>query len=366
MKPTKNRLFCASSQRIKMLFPTQEKADNFIRFNADNIAEENEFTPVRSYYCPSCGGWHVTHHSNDRKYKHADNLQNKIFNLANFVNKLKKNFKKEDWTVWRPKIEEAFQMAADLDHLPQQRMFLTEVHRQLNHYSREIDTAEKNQQNKENARRNSLVAERNKMKNQIRQAVASLDIPGAKEAASRLVQILSMPELDIPDNRTRQELLLMTSCFMDDDTYQNLEQLAGHLSLLSENSSGMSAEHIRHHISSLYRHMHVIDCKPVHPCIVENLHAKMSRALRQLRTAGVDVSCCIPDDLADVTTVDKQYQVVRSALIAAVTALEKADNDTAVLWLGVAEDKLKAIPLSSQKVDILRLFVAVAEKTVLN
>ena len=92
MKPTKNRLFCASSQRIKMLFPTQEKADNFIRFNADNIAEENEFTPVRSYYCPSCGGWHVTHHSNDRKYKHADNLQNKIFNLANFVNKLKKKF----------------------------------------------------------------------------------------------------------------------------------------------------------------------------------------------------------------------------------------------------------------------------------
>lgn len=50
MKPTKNRTFCASINRVKMLFETKEKADNFINFNAVEIAENNSYAPIRSYY----------------------------------------------------------------------------------------------------------------------------------------------------------------------------------------------------------------------------------------------------------------------------------------------------------------------------
>ena len=60
MKPTKNRYYCPASDRIKMLFETESKANNFMKFNADTIKKENGYKPVRAYYCVSCIGWHLT------------------------------------------------------------------------------------------------------------------------------------------------------------------------------------------------------------------------------------------------------------------------------------------------------------------
>ena len=44
-----------------MLFETKEKADNFIKFNGDEIEEDSGFKPERSYFCIACNGWHLTH-----------------------------------------------------------------------------------------------------------------------------------------------------------------------------------------------------------------------------------------------------------------------------------------------------------------
>lgn len=60
MKPTKNRVFCHDCGRAKMLFQTEKQALNFIKFNAENILEENGKAPTRVYYCEACAGWHVT------------------------------------------------------------------------------------------------------------------------------------------------------------------------------------------------------------------------------------------------------------------------------------------------------------------
>ena len=60
MKPTRNKIFCYGCRKHKMLFETQAKADNFIRYNSEGIMEENGKAPVRSYYCEMCGGYHVT------------------------------------------------------------------------------------------------------------------------------------------------------------------------------------------------------------------------------------------------------------------------------------------------------------------
>lgn len=60
MKPTKNRVYCVDAGKVKMLFSEQKQADNFIKFNAEEIKEESGYSPERSYYCTFCGGWHVT------------------------------------------------------------------------------------------------------------------------------------------------------------------------------------------------------------------------------------------------------------------------------------------------------------------
>ncbi len=60
MKPTKNRFVCKDCGKIKMLFKTEKKANNFIKFNGETIEEESGYKPVRSYYCLYCDGWHLT------------------------------------------------------------------------------------------------------------------------------------------------------------------------------------------------------------------------------------------------------------------------------------------------------------------
>lgn len=42
-------------------FRDRKKALLFIKFNSDEILEDNKVTPARAYYCESCMGWHVTH-----------------------------------------------------------------------------------------------------------------------------------------------------------------------------------------------------------------------------------------------------------------------------------------------------------------
>ncbi len=81
MKPIKNRFFCRDCGRIKMLFQTEKQANTFIRYNADEINEESGVKPIRSYYCISCDGYHVT-------------SKNKIADLKSFTETVLEDYKK--------------------------------------------------------------------------------------------------------------------------------------------------------------------------------------------------------------------------------------------------------------------------------
>lgn len=60
MRPTKNRYYCISCHRTKMLFDTKRKALNFIRYNKDDFEKDGNIAPIRAYYCKTCLGWHLT------------------------------------------------------------------------------------------------------------------------------------------------------------------------------------------------------------------------------------------------------------------------------------------------------------------
>ena len=67
MKPIKNHSFCIGSKKKKMLVQSKSKADNFIKFNSEEIENQSGKAPTRSYYCSFCGGWHVTSISENKK-----------------------------------------------------------------------------------------------------------------------------------------------------------------------------------------------------------------------------------------------------------------------------------------------------------
>ncbi|MDE7465977.1 MAG: hypothetical protein K2M59_06075 [Muribaculaceae bacterium] len=60
MKPSYNRHYCLGAGKHKMIFETERKALNFIRFNAIEFESRNVSTPNRAYYCILCLGWHIT------------------------------------------------------------------------------------------------------------------------------------------------------------------------------------------------------------------------------------------------------------------------------------------------------------------
>lgn len=54
------KVFCDRSKIKKHLFPTQEKAEQYMRNLILNARKFEGGLPQRVYYCESCGGWHMT------------------------------------------------------------------------------------------------------------------------------------------------------------------------------------------------------------------------------------------------------------------------------------------------------------------
>lgn len=87
MKPTRNHVFCYGCRKHKMIFETQAKADNFIRYNSEDILEENGKAPVRSYYCQICGGYHVTSNPSSEVGEHLNQRDHQLIqNLIAYKN----------------------------------------------------------------------------------------------------------------------------------------------------------------------------------------------------------------------------------------------------------------------------------------
>lgn len=54
------KVYCDRSKIKKHLFPTQEKAEQYMRNLILNARKLEDNLPQRVYYCESCGGWHMT------------------------------------------------------------------------------------------------------------------------------------------------------------------------------------------------------------------------------------------------------------------------------------------------------------------
>ena len=64
MKPT-HRIMCPDCGKQKMLFETERKAQDFLRWNSDEIPGGESLRP---YYCKACCGWHLTHVRHREEY----------------------------------------------------------------------------------------------------------------------------------------------------------------------------------------------------------------------------------------------------------------------------------------------------------
>ena len=72
-----------------MLFATEKEAKAFIKWNGDDIDTGGGI--LRSYYCPSCGGYHISSKPFKPSYKYlTDNLINNYHISMEYLAKKRK------------------------------------------------------------------------------------------------------------------------------------------------------------------------------------------------------------------------------------------------------------------------------------
>lgn len=104
MKPSKSKVYCKDCGRAKILFETEKKAETFIKFNSEEIESETGYSPVRSYFCILCNGWHVTSKKDSLSYRNRAEI---ITELINQYSERKETIKKKKAEIVERKKKDA-------------------------------------------------------------------------------------------------------------------------------------------------------------------------------------------------------------------------------------------------------------------
>ncbi|TDQ79787.1 hypothetical protein [Sphingobacterium yanglingense] len=107
MKPSKSRYYCPEAQRHKILFESEKKAEDFIRYNNEEIRKATGYAPVRSYQCIACDGWHVTSSSEVRDLPIKTEMVIQAFREAQEEEKKRKEQAAAVRQEWRDRLEAA-------------------------------------------------------------------------------------------------------------------------------------------------------------------------------------------------------------------------------------------------------------------
>ncbi len=345
-----------------MLFETREKADNFISFNAADIAKNNSYAPIRSYYCPSCGGWHVTHKPVDEEYSKTDNLQQKAYELNRFITDIKKNFDDEEWTAWKAGIEEAYRWVDELGDLPEHHIFLKESRRQLQHYSRLVDSCVRKEQKKKTRLFQQISAERKSLCDRIRYGMQELDINGCLKNATLLHELMQKPEFERTEDKIKENCNRLVACFVDHNLYVKLSWIVLTLNERTKDTGHTSTEEMKNTITRMNSYLSEMTDKQIHHHVLEPLQEGVIRLIRLSHKNNI--SNPKPDEKVSTDSIREPLQdsctTVKNHFIEAVAAIEKNDKATALSYLYTADECMKNIPVSSEKMELMKFFVQIA------
>jgi NMD protein affecting ribosome stability and mRNA decay len=102
MYKPKKRIMCPDCGRQKMVFESESKANNFIKWNKDSIDHGDE---LRVYYCDACCAYHITHQ------KYHQSMEGNTDKLIESYNKIKQAHSDKDYEL----IDELYEILNKLD-----------------------------------------------------------------------------------------------------------------------------------------------------------------------------------------------------------------------------------------------------------
>ena len=239
MKPIKNRVFCTNAARPKMLFKTQSKADNFIRYNAAEIEAASGVAPRRSYWCPACGGWHVTHRHAGGLYGNLDVQDAQAADLTHRLAVLKQDFNRTDFGLWQGRIDDIRRMLPRFENKRRHGHLAAAAHKIISQYEGEIEIGRRGAE-KQAARNTAGALVRCKvLMESIRTGIRRLDLDACTAAAGELRSLLDSLPAGMLGDAKRSRYLHTAACFLQDglreqvgDAMRTLRSLRGGRALM--------------------------------------------------------------------------------------------------------------------------------------
>lgn len=137
-----SKMFCEKKGRYRLAFKTRERAKFFID-NYDEIMEgEVELRPCRSFYCPSCDRWHITHFPLAPDKLRIEERDQKIHDLQTLVQRLKSEFRMNHWEAWKPIVAESIETMDTFRLRPGFEKLAESTGASLDNYFKLIQTAQ--------------------------------------------------------------------------------------------------------------------------------------------------------------------------------------------------------------------------------
>ena len=142
MSSIKSKVFCDKKGKYRTAFRTKEKAEKYIENYEDYVTCSIELRPIRSFYCPSCNMWHITHFPLTAISERTVDRDRKIQELQLLVDRLRTEFRKADWRLWKQTIQEGIESLAVFKEMPGFEKLVSCMDVPLKHYASVIEVCE--------------------------------------------------------------------------------------------------------------------------------------------------------------------------------------------------------------------------------
>ena len=142
MGSLKSVVFCDKKGKYRTAFRTKEKAEKYIENYEDYVICSIELRPIRSFYCPCCNMWHITHFPLTAISERTVDRDRKIQELQLLVDRLRTEFRKVDWRLWKQTIQEGIESLAVFKEMPGFEKLVSCMDVPLKHYASVIEVCE--------------------------------------------------------------------------------------------------------------------------------------------------------------------------------------------------------------------------------
>ena len=347
MNKIRGKVFCEKKGKYRSAFRTREKADFFIK-NFDLYMEgmDTEFKPVRSFYCVSCGTWHITHIPLTPESEWTEDRDRKIQQLEVLSQRLRAEFRKNDWQAWKPIVEEGMELLAFFRAKPEFEKLVESTEKQLEHCSAIIRTAEA----KETGSAND---DFKCMRKSIEQKAKALDYDGFESEACQMVRHfrdMSLRKALMPVSL--EFLTAITICVEDDDTMGIISEVMEQAAKSVPDSREVEAEELYSQVLGMTLGMDKLFVLGLPRQVWDVLQSKVNKI------ASVLECCfgghCSPDGFP---LMEKVRIVANERMLdEAAGCINEGDKELVMEFLQHADVRMSKLPFSKKKVELMQKF----------